>query len=93
MPRPHAKGLAFTMGVPGLFGWLRRKYPEIVAPAPDKAEPSGPDGPDTEATACDNLYIGAFHSKIRMRIRIARPRLSPACLRLILSNPANHSGL
>jgi len=52
------------MGVPGLFSWLRRKYPEVVAPAPDKADPCGPGGPDIGDTACDNLYIGAFLTEI-----------------------------
>ena len=42
------------MGVPGLFAWLRRRYPLIVQQI-DKAE-AGPSGDDEQA--CDNLYIG-----------------------------------
>lgn len=68
MPRPQVNGLkahAAAMGVPGLFGWLRRKYPEIVAPAPEKdPEPNGSGGPDLDATECDNLYIGELPMQI-----------------------------
>lgn len=42
-----------SMGVPGLFAWLRRKYPLIVQQI-DRAE----DGLRDDEQACDNLYIG-----------------------------------
>eukprot|EP00891_Asterochloris_glomerata_P005074 jgi/Astpho2/5074/Aster-08011 len=44
------------MGVPGLFAWLRRKYPLIVQQI-DRAE----DGLRDDEQACDNLYIDANH--------------------------------
>lgn len=42
------------MGVPGLFAWLRRKYPQIVE---DSAKDTGRDE-DAEDNSCDNLCIG-----------------------------------
>ncbi|EIE22896.1 single-stranded RNA 5, partial [Coccomyxa subellipsoidea C-169] len=45
------------MGVPGLFGWLRKKYPLIVRPASAGAEEIQGDGD----SFCDNLYIDMNH--------------------------------
>ncbi len=45
------------MGVPGLFGWLRKKYPLIVRPASAAAESHE----NLENSLCDNLYIGELY--------------------------------
>lgn len=44
------------MGVPGLFAWLRRKYPLIVD---ESAQASGKDARNDDDRVCHNLYIGA----------------------------------
>lgn len=43
------------MGVPGLFAWLRRKYPLIID---ESAKASGTDSRDEDDRVCHNLYIG-----------------------------------
>lgn len=43
------------MGVPGLFAWLRRKYPLIID---ESANASEADGRDDDDRVCHNLYIG-----------------------------------
>lgn len=48
------------MGVPGLFGWLRKKYPLIVRPASAVLESHQEFGNDL----CDNLYIGESYDSL-----------------------------
>ena len=43
------------MGVPGLFAWLRRKYPQIID---ESAKTTGSNSGEGDDRVCHNLYIG-----------------------------------
>ena len=62
------------MGVPGLFGWLRKKYPLIVRTATETESSHGDD-----KCVCDNLYIGMFSMRlIKLRMNGIGSRARPS---------------
>lgn len=68
------------MGVPGLFGWLRKKYPLIVRPASAAVESHE----DLANSLCDNLYIGGLKNNV---LGIPQLLTLRSCSLLVRSSP------